>query len=368
VPIDRSVYDANRPFRFGQMNPEWINNPGWEYMVRTRQSASAARNEHEVGSDFGEARDFCFDRLGSSLTPMADGRMILIGGEHEDYYDPDFIIFNDVVVLRPAAGDKQVTLDEGSVEIYGYPRELFPPIDFHSATLVGDKIYIIGGLGYSEDRRFNTTPVFSLDTTSYRMERVNVAGLAPGWIYQHFASFEADRNAIAVRGGMVTHGPADENHVSHSAFYRLHLDQHAWELVSPRERHRRFWFQSQKNALVEIEEVVGPVMVDACWLPGREDDLAPKYHLAFDGVRVKFNGFSGLRMRVEGELPTGLVDGWVASIKRRLEETTSTGWSVEEVDDWKEANRLHDAEVKESLRKLGLKDSLGDYWLRYDEP
>ncbi len=56
-------------------------------------------------------------------------------------------------------------------------------------------------------------------------------------------------------------------------------------------------------------------MVEACWLPGRDDDPVPKYRLACDGVRVKFDGMSGLRMRVEGELPSGLVDGWVAGIK-----------------------------------------------------
>jgi hypothetical protein len=32
-----------------------------------------------------------------------------IGGEHEDYYDPDVHIYNDVVVLGPG----------GEIEIYG---------------------------------------------------------------------------------------------------------------------------------------------------------------------------------------------------------------------------------------------------------
>ena len=64
--------------------------------------------------------------------------MICIAGEHEDYYDPDFCIYNDVVVLG---------LD-GSVEIYGYPKDVFPPTDFHTATLVGDRVIVIGRLGY----------------------------------------------------------------------------------------------------------------------------------------------------------------------------------------------------------------------------
>ncbi len=368
MPIDPEVFDAHRQFRFGRANPEWINNPAWEYMIRTRQTSFSARVEHEIGADFGKTRDFCFNRFGSSATAMADGRTIVIGGEHEDYYDPDFIIFNDVIVLRPAAGEKEVTLDQGSVEIYGYPRDLFPPIDFHSATLVGETIFIIGGLGYSEHRRFDTTPVFTFDTTSYRIERINIAGRAPGWIYQHFASFDANRNVITVRGGMITHGPDDENHASNEACYRLDLDRLAWELVSPREKHRRFWFQSQKRNFLAIDEVVGPVMEGACWLPGRDDDPVPKYRLACDGVRVKFDDTRGLRMRVEGELPSGLVDGWVAGIKHRLEETTSAEWSVQEVDNWKEANRLLNTEMKEMMKKYDQENALGDHWLNYDEP
>jgi hypothetical protein len=36
-----------------------------------------------------------------SLTLLPDGRAIQIGGEHEDYYDPDFCIYNDVFVHEP---------------------------------------------------------------------------------------------------------------------------------------------------------------------------------------------------------------------------------------------------------------------------
>ncbi|MEZ4617437.1 MAG: hypothetical protein R2867_18265 [Caldilineaceae bacterium] len=35
-----------------------------------------------------------------------------------------------------------------SIDIYGYPLAIFQPTDFHSATLVGNHIYIIGCLGY----------------------------------------------------------------------------------------------------------------------------------------------------------------------------------------------------------------------------
>lgn len=73
---------------------------------------------------------WCFHRFGKSITEFPDGRIIEIGGEHEDYYDPDFCIYNDVVVHYGG----------GRFEIFGYPEEVFPPTDSHSATLVGDVI------------------------------------------------------------------------------------------------------------------------------------------------------------------------------------------------------------------------------------
>lgn len=82
---------------------------------------------------------------------MPDGRAVHIGGEHEDYYDPDFFIYNDVTVVGP----------DGSIKIRGYSRGVFPPTDFHSATLAGDAILIIGRLGYPDQRVAGRTPVCS---------------------------------------------------------------------------------------------------------------------------------------------------------------------------------------------------------------
>ena len=58
--------------------------------------------------------------MGQSQTELPDGRLICVAGEHEDSYDPDFHIYNDVVVFDPS----------GEYEIYGYPQNVFPPTDF----------------------------------------------------------------------------------------------------------------------------------------------------------------------------------------------------------------------------------------------
>lgn len=64
-----------------------------------------------------------------SSTRLRNGREIYIAGEHEDWYDPDFYIYNDVIVIHPNL----------EIQIYGYPRTVFRATDFHSATLVQDE-------------------------------------------------------------------------------------------------------------------------------------------------------------------------------------------------------------------------------------
>lgn len=178
--------------RFGKYNAEQIHSPFWDDMVRTRSNSYLAQ-QHYLGESLFGARGpiWCNQRFGASLTPLPDGRYIQIGGEHEDYYDPDFCIYNDVIVFE----------GNGEFQIFGYPQDVFPPTDFHSATLVGEYIYVIGSLGYVEQRSFGTTPVYRLNISSLVMEEMTTDGASPGWIHKHLAKYLPDRNAIQVTGG-----------------------------------------------------------------------------------------------------------------------------------------------------------------------
>lgn len=74
--------------------------------------------------------------------------------------------------------------------IFDYPEDAFPPTDFHSATLVGEWIYIIGNLGDPQTRETfgYETPVFRLHTGDWHIERVETRGESPGWIHSHQAT------------------------------------------------------------------------------------------------------------------------------------------------------------------------------------
>jgi len=168
-----------------------LDNPLWQWLVRTRWSAYQANKMYSGPSPFDAGPMWCFQRFGKSETVLPDGRVVHIAGEHEDHYDPDFYIYNDVTVVRP----------EGQIEIHGYPAEDFPPTDFHSATLVGDEVFVVGCLGYPDQRKVGETPVYALDVESMRIRKMKTHGPAPGWIHRHAATLADDGVSLLVAGG-----------------------------------------------------------------------------------------------------------------------------------------------------------------------
>lgn len=143
--------------------------------------------------------------------------MVEIAGEYEDFYDPDFCIYNDMVVHRR----------DDTYDIYGYPEAVFPPTDFHTATLIGDGLFLVGGLGDQGTRRFGTTPVYRLDTRTLAVEPVATTGEPPGWLYGHRARLAGGR--IEVSGGKVCAAADDgEAHTDNPYVFLLDLRSVTW--------------------------------------------------------------------------------------------------------------------------------------------
>lgn len=190
--------DARAP-RAGSANPQPYLPAFWRDQIRTCQSGY-----HAATALFGTYDDapgdgpvWSFQRFGRSITELPDGRLVLIGGEHEDEYDPDFCIYSDVTVLGP----------EGMVDHYIYPEEVFPPTDFHTATLTEDRIILIGALGYPEARRIGETQVLALALEDFSITQVPCTGAQPGWIHGHTA--ELSGRHIVVSGGHIEPGRRD---------------------------------------------------------------------------------------------------------------------------------------------------------------
>ncbi len=343
--------------RFGRSNPERLDNPVWAWLVRARITAYWANKQFNGPSPFKAGPGWCFKRFGRSVTRLTDGRTVLIAGEHEDYYDPDFYIYNDVVVLRP----------DGEIEIFGYPREVFAPTDFHSATLVGDRIILIGSLGYPDDRKHGITPVVSLDLNTFAISPVETSGTPPGWIYEHSATLSKDGRSILIERGKIERGDSERSHVENIDDWRLHLDGWRWERLTER-RWQRWEFRRkdrQGNSLWYIEQALWSRDI------GREKDLqkemeelterygsAPDLDLAarlyqpeiphetmprgedeynvvkirIDGVIVRYvRGMYSIQMTVEGDLPRPTIDALTFDLLGKLSILENTPYELKQL-------------------------------------
>ncbi len=164
---------------WGKKNPHLLDMPTWKFMILNDDWEPEDLRDmfrYDEDDDYLEGPVFSFFRHGRTVTELEDGSKIYIGGEQEAEQSWDHYIYNDVVVVK---GDE--------IKIYGYPTKVFPPINFHSATLVGDKIWIIGGLGREKYRDYGKTPVWTLDLKSMKIEPKKVTGQVPGWVFGHKA-------------------------------------------------------------------------------------------------------------------------------------------------------------------------------------
>ncbi len=217
IDCSQAEYQAAKHARPGKANPQLMDVPFWRAMVRAGSSAYHAR------AQFGGTREYdhpiwCFSRFGSSFTELPDGRFVQIGGEHEDWYDADFCIYNDVVVHSAS----------GEFSIYGYPKKAFQPTDFHTATYVSGNIYLVGCLGYRGTRVFGTTPVYRLSCEDWSITKLTTRGHNPGWIYKHSAQL-LDSHNLVVSGGMVAIDEGGkEQHRELVGEYVLNLSTMTW--------------------------------------------------------------------------------------------------------------------------------------------
>jgi hypothetical protein len=189
--VTLAEFCAWRQPRFGATNPARLTNSVWTWLARQPTVTGYQAAKHFGVDTMAGGPTWTNQRYGQSITPLPDGRTLAIAGEHEDSYDPDFHIYNDVIV----------TGADGSVEIYGYPKAAFPPTDFHSATLVGAELWLVGSVGYLHARAPRTTQVYRLDTRTLGFARVETTGASPGWIAKHDAVVSDDGRALIVRGG-----------------------------------------------------------------------------------------------------------------------------------------------------------------------
>ncbi|PHN02110.1 hypothetical protein [Flavilitoribacter nigricans] len=257
VPITASLRDfasTDVHCRYGAANPEKVTSDYYTFMVATGTEASfvgpdrfrellASGEIKDFAKDFeeltGKVKDgklsaqaaagffnyltsgkpkWCSYRFGSSYHFLEDGKMLQIGGEHEDYYEPDFNIYNDVIRISPT----------GTVDVFLYPEQVFPPTDFHTSTKVGNQIIIIGGLGYQKDRVARRTNMHILDLDDFSITSMSTSGKNPGWIFKHTTLHDEENHCLYVLNGKKwTNGKIIDN----DGTYRFDLVTKRWSCV-----------------------------------------------------------------------------------------------------------------------------------------
>ena len=222
-------FAAQHTPRLGTHNGEDITSAFHVAMIESGESAYGAAEAFGLNRSFDDtawAHVWNADRFGQSLTVLPDGRCIQIGGEHEDGYDPDFFIYNDVSGhTPPAAGSDDARWDR---RVLAYPADVFPPTDSHSATLVGDEIVVIGCLGLTHQRRAGHTPVYALNIHTLQMRAVVCTGAMPGWLYRHSAKAIAPDTLVVWGGERHTESGTTEDVPGR---WQLDLGQHTWTRV-----------------------------------------------------------------------------------------------------------------------------------------
>jgi hypothetical protein len=173
LEVSYTLFRRWQKARRGTVPAEDMTNPVWEWLFRGRIDPYHAnelfkgRAPQFLGTpDVPNEPRWAGCRMGQSRTELSDGRVFWIAGEHEDYYDPDFFIYNDVIIEYP----------HRELKVIGYPVETFRPTDFHSATATPseDAILIMESFGNQ-----------------------------PGWIHKHHAALSEDGLSIVVHGGEV---------------------------------------------------------------------------------------------------------------------------------------------------------------------
>ena len=347
--------------RRASKNPEKMNNVFWEWCIKKRQSAYAINEEFEGPNSMEAGPCWCFDRMGQSHLKLADGREIFIAGEHEDHYDPDFYIYNDVVVI-----------DGEKIDIYQYSEEDFPPTDFHTATLVGTDIILIGNLGYPDDRRTGETQVLKLDTLTMKMSRLKTTGEAPNWLHDHSAEYQEADESILITGGKLYGERLTDNYHDYALCLKslewkvtLRRDWPSWILERTDDEANQIWeirqewwnrelnldMQSHIKESFEgldeefLEDLV-PVIseeqledIQKLYQSPFNDSLAQddeenygRYLLEVEKTVVRFDeDMYGVTITIEGQLPQDKSEKLLSTIKARLEALDDSAYKVTKI-------------------------------------
>lgn len=352
--VTKKLFKEWRSPRFGKSNPHRIESTVWQWLASSKLSGYSSTKTMNGPSPFKTGATWSFERFGQTKTKLPDGKIVFIGGEHEDHYDPDFYIYNDVTVLNK----------DGSFEFYCYPESEFPPTDFHSATLAGDKIIIIGSLSYPKKRNTNLTQIAALDLTSFTISLLDSTGDKPGWIHAHDALLNPDEGSILITKGLIDQGEGKSlreniddwaldihtwnwSRLTDRNWPRLEIHRenktrnYLWEIRQALWSRKVNWVKDHKKEMRELKASLGrsPDLgllnelydFDFEHTPVEEHDEEHNiFWIHVDGVKVRFvEEHHSLKVVIEGDLNFYKINHIKESLIAKLSKLENTPYTFE---------------------------------------
>lgn len=355
--VTPSLFLEWRSPRFGVSNPTRMDNKVWEWLIKSKIGAYEATKTMNGPSPIYEGPTWCFDRFGQTSTTLPDGRIILISGEHEDHYDPDFYIYNDVVISNP----------NGTIEIYGYPEEIFPSTDFHTATLVDNSIIIIGNLGFPKNRIIGQTQVYHLNLENFAIQKIDTYGHCPGWINDHTAILSEDLQAITIENGMLYLGKnypytenIDEWQLCINTWHWKRLTRKNWQRWEIKRRDHKMhhvdrirqalWYREenwQENYHKYFKQIIDSIgkepnfdLFKSLYIPDiphikkpENEDEHRVCRITIDNVIVRYvEEWQSIQVTVEGDLPDITIEALKADLLNKFSLLENTECYIENID------------------------------------
>jgi hypothetical protein len=118
---------------------------------------------------------------------------------------------------------------DGTIDVLQYPLSDFPPTDYHTAALVGQKVYLIGSIGYL-GHRGTKAQVSVLDLVTLSIHTVETTGDDPGWIAKHeIVNDLTTDHEITIRVRVPTNTQLEDGCVP--GRWSFHISQSRWSAL-----------------------------------------------------------------------------------------------------------------------------------------
>ncbi len=249
------------------------------------------------------------EKTGQSQTSLPDGRKVFIGGTLAS--NEKSSTYHDIIVKYP----------DDELQIIHYSPHIFPSISFHTATLVSDKIWIIGGVNNLHKFTSQHTSVYQLNIHNFNIQYVEIRNNI-NLIAQHTVTLK--NNQLIVSTGKVWLDTAMiwwENIDT----WALNLTTFIWKNITKR-RWQCFAVKRKDHDLLQCRLLTGDLL-EQLFNPPIRHEVVPHilYHrpcdkmIIIDDIKIRYvTEANNVQVYIEGILSEEIVELLQENLRHKL--------------------------------------------------